>query len=395
MPKTYKKIAEVTLQHAYFQGEISRDLQLQPTPRTSQIMHQLDLRLAPQSSGFQLYWAYEIFEDPTKNPVEERLVAPALQETQPLVLSFQLSTSNPAFYNYTDYPFTKDSLGKKHHYAAAVTPVNRGNPPIELARVATSPTPPDEATAQLTDLKHFRGAAQTVQWALPPAQLQATLRDSAGRVVFSEALPEKNNKEGNYTIVFDHQDDWGIYELLLQQTGQAQVLKRFTLGYIPDEALPQLIGLFQLVIDPALLHFDETTLEAPVYQISFNNRSTHWRYYLYNKNQFDFSGVRLSLDQEVMEEVEHVQGNEEAPLKYTYTSILEEEGKSRLVFTAPRPLFARQPEKIKLELLQTTGGSDPKVLASLGLPTPNVQRIYPERTGEDHIDYYSDMHIYL
>jgi hypothetical protein len=137
-------------------------------------------------------------------------------------------------------------------------------------------------------------------------------------------------------------------------------------------------------MDPALSNDPRLVINptsVPNFQIAFGNRETFWRYYVIDKNN-------LAPDSMMVDD----------GTRFTVGDNLEDmrsgvHQAKQIISNTAIGIKERQPEKLRLKLIKTRGGSNlNSTTATLDLPTPDWRRITAEKGGEM---VYSDMYIFL
>lgn len=354
MTKKYSNLFQLEINHSFYQDGLSRDFLIKPSPFTQRMMSKLDVRVKPEPSGMKLYWGHQEQNGETKGPL--------LQMNSPVVLTFLLEAKNPNFLNYTQI-----DLADQH------TPNEKFYYP-----------PASESTAELEGAKTLFLPAQQLVEFTPPEQedtkLEVSLKDIASNVIFTETLSAEDAQKGTYALTLSSEEDWGQYKLSFTNI-TTQKTEEKIIHVLPGSLLPTTWAVIQFIVPPKPV----PNADGPIYRLAFTSRDTIWRYNIIDQSKgVAYDDIRLLRNETVSEGVTSAQK--------TLTNGAEA---TVLTMSTPLPLQERTQEKIEVELLQKQADDTPaKSLLKMQLPTPDTNRIYPERDG-DKLLVYSDLYVYL
>lgn len=304
----YRTLFHVSLRHAFYEDKLAKDLVLEPTPRTRQLMRQYDLLAKTDGSTFRLIYGTGAGQSPT------------LALTQGTIqLRFVLRNNNPFFLNITNLPFF-NTYSKRLYF-------------------------------------HNVGKTHTAG-----AEAALSVRSTVGE----EDLLPSNDKI--LVTVPDHEE---IQEHPLQASDLGLV--DFHIGLEGDASIAPPSA------DPTVIR-QETR-----YSLSFEARSTRWRYHIVNKSQLIYDRMDVSDGRNSMAFTAGIPrtlngaDHEATPLLSDAVLLLQE----------------RQPLKPKLKLSAQNGnGESTELFKPIDLPTPDWKRISAEDPS-DTLQVYSDMYVYL
>lgn len=302
----YRTLFQVSLHHAFYADKLAKDLVLEPTPTTRQLMKQYDLLAKTDGSTFRLAYGTAAGKSPILASIQE-----------PIQLRFVLRNNNPFFLHITNLPFSATS-SKRLYFQ------NKGKTVSEGAEAALSARP----TVGEEDL-------------LP----------SNDKILVTVPANEEMQERPLQP------SDLGLVDFYIGHAGDGSI--------VPPSA------------DPTVMR-QETR-----YSLSFEARSSRWRYYIVNKSQLKYNRMDVLADH--------------APMAFTAGTprLLPgtDDEATPLLSDAVILLRERQPFKPKLKLsAQNENGVSTEL--TIDLPTPDWKRISVEDPA-DNLQVYSDMYVYL
>ena len=303
----YKTLFQVTLRHAFYEDKLAKELVLEPTPTTRQLMKQYDLLAKTDGSTFRLVYGTAAGQSPILASVQE-----------PLQLRFILRNNNPNFLHITNLPFSTTSSKRLYFH-------NKGKTVTEGAEAALSARP-------------------TVG--------EEDLLLSSDKILLTVPANEEMHERPLLP------NDLGLLDFYIGHAGDGSI--------VPPPA-------------------DSTVIRQEThYFLSFEARSTRWRYHIVNKSQLQYDRMDVLADH--------------APMAFTAGTPCPLDGTddaaTPLLSDAVFLLQERQYLKPKLKLsAQNENGVSTERLTT-DLPTPDFKHISVEDPS-DTLQVYSDMYVYL
>lgn len=372
--KKYEQLFRIDFKHDYFSDGVLKNVLLDPTPATKQLMRQYDLRLQKNKQGVIIYCGLNKGES----------MAASLGKARKL--SFLLKVEDPSFINYTELPL----LGQE-------------NKKYFFSNVKDS-TGPDATIRSLSKIDFV-----SEQDGLPfyPLFYQHQLPSNTKQVLFNLAEFGQNalsqdqlsdwqlipgetspNEEASILQINFNQSSWGKYELNI--SGEESLV----FGVMPGNAMPSTFGMIEIVTKGEI---------SQHYEIAFQARKTTWRYYIINKSEIDTTTIRINKGS-----ANQVNGDAEEvplaqPIEQNNKKLSNGDEATLLELIEGRTLKERPSELIHLSLI----GSDGKEI-KVDLPYVSPQQIIPEIVEIEKIDengdkklvkeishVYSDIYVYL
>ena len=390
MLRSFHLICQIHLKHLFYRRKVTNDIEFIPSASTRGIMSRLDLKLRRGQDGLtELYYG-------TSDNAEPSLLA-ALQG-QPLKLVFFLRLTRSDFFLFTDIPFV-DLTQQRFFFSNWKAPIGskalyfNGLP----AAKEQDPVPPE-----------FVGDGDLLGRALPPLQPLLAAYPPPEEPADEEDNPhwagledETGQSVAQWPLLWDAEEEkWEIGPIDLSQVGAGKYRMRigeqrgpfFLVG--EPGMLEAEFGLLELWLHgnelgerPFLSDGEPPALRPVEYELSFQNRSTVWRYHLIarkREGEAEPPSYQYKLEGETF--VEEIREDPPLPLRP------DEKGVS---FRSTRSLQLKEPgegeARISLQLFDPDSVEQPPAIT---LPAPQVDNVKAvRRDGEVH--WYSEMYIYL
>jgi hypothetical protein len=299
-----------------------------------------DLELVPWASTQAFMHQYNLLWRTSDNQYkmlfgEEEQRGAALSElSDTIVLRFFIKTNNPYFYNFTELPF-HHRLEEKLYFHNWGT-IHADNP-VQLKKE-------DPANLGFTSTVFVRRANKGE--GDPDQEAYLAVAEEADRV--QQAL--------NPTHI-------GLLEIYISKKTPNSL-------QIPQKGIP---------------------FQAPVFQIHFQARTTHWRYFLINNSEIQFD--RMELTDEAKKETLPFETSPVTQLNNGQKAIPILVKDSEIPDWEQRSSRERPPLKPRLKLSYRDDTNVPKDIF-MNLPVPDYKQIKPEKTGND-LKIFSDMYVYF
>lgn len=340
----------VRCDHAYYLNKRGAELKFQPSPDTTLLLRNLQLVFRPVESGFEVYCPAGM-----EAPLARKL------EQEGAKLCFYMISSNPHFLHFTELPLVAD-YGV--YYFSNMTPF--------VLKDGTRLLHPGATASDCLRLpirpKYF--LLQTAK-AVAPADIQI-LDDQGREKAWNATGLEKNTQfnlqlshlpEGRYTIRIK-----GEKEIPLFLTSHLQTV----LGVleIHGQGAPETHHLIR-----------KGVLQQPVFNIHFQNRQTHWRYFLIpnGKDRQELSEVAVSEN-----------GEKLAFTKPRLTQLSNGAAAYVIESEKPLPLLQKWSDSEKLEMKLRKG--EKWISRAVRLEKPGIQMVKPDTSSKK---IYSTVYVYL
>ena len=362
MIREFNILFQVALKHGFYAGGKCRNMVLEPTASTAGLMNRYELKWKADAKGYFLAYGREV-----TRPI------PLAFAAKPLCLRFLLNCSDPYFFNITAIPFFK--INKEILYFNNLSTTVPGDQPSSLSQ---------SEKVNGTDVLPVYGSMFNIDF---PAGNIMVLRN-----IHNQEVPEFIGQDGKKIDWIKRSeepslpDQFQITGVLspgkyAMDTGQ-EPLKWFY--YSPERLTPGTLGIVEIYIGesdnnmvPAPDRDEATAALAKWFGISFEPRSTLWRYYLMNSKD----------NKAELQPSEVTDGKSKLAFTIGPPQILRN-GDSAIpvVSDTPITLLEQQVIRPQLKLVKKDEG--------VNLPTPDWQQITPEgKQNDQHV--YSDMYIYI
>lgn len=346
----FQKIIEITIQHQFTEGMFSK-FNIEPTKDCKRLLHNSGLYYKKREGGLVILW----------DKTTEALSTLPGPEREGFKLTFYLDISDPYFFNYTNLDCS--SLDGVFYFTN--NKLKKGNKDNSLS-----------SAEFVTTEDFFLIKGESFNWRIEDVsevQLFELVHPNSDSVI--DSFGSQVSQQNVPISLSAYQD--GLYHLKKEGEVVSAFYKDAALSWKPR------FGVIELFL------FDENNGVAPVidqkeegtvsYNISFQARSTYWRYYIIPKHTVQVDETLLISNK-----------------RNGTTMNFINKGKKRLsdgseatVFDSEKVIGLREVNTGKYQLKRPTG----KPLIKL-LPTPSVNFINANNdNGKQH--FYSEMYVYL
>jgi len=381
MGKDFRELFSLHFHHRYYRDGKTDDLFVVPTAETARWMDRHHLRLRPMDGAFRVYYGREDHRHPLLEFLRESKTTPTL--------TFFIRIKTAAFFQFTDLPeihFNRYKLyfsnakvgGPEKEDAGIPLPLTAGSkeqvteadllpglatvlPELATRLPAPESEPAESLELSVQDIDGAPRAGLFLHWDKVQRQWRAQYPDLSG-------LPS-----GKYTIPLPEQEPLEFLHLSPALRPADHGLLQIQLGPDPNGNHPFLEG---------------PSIRQQHYVITFNSRSTIWRYHLIQR--------RNGTDGPIPQRSYSVQKGRDAVFEIEKEETDPAGRERKVTLQSKSALALREVEEHEAYFeLNATGGEGPADFTPLTLPLPGKDNVRALRDQENNVTYYSDLYVYL
>ncbi len=361
----YKEIFRVTIKHDYYKKKYSKDFSFEPSEYCRKLLNNHNLKFKPTPYGFA------VFAEVEESGSDEKLIRSFLDDTK---FTFLVKLTNPFFLNFTDIPVKK----KPHtiYYFNNLTNHEAGG---ELMLINKSEIPKTSSNASQTIMssgiyKYTHNSADssktgTVTFIDEGFNINQDLENNNDEFQFRFDLSQFNTGRCSFSVDSVNETFYAANEIYNE--GVFGIIEIFTKSSVPGNY--QFVGSGDIV----------TTKE---YIVPFANRSTMWRYLVYDKLTNSLNSPQIDMAGTDFDMVSTPASS--YPDDYTLFKFTSgEEGAS----ATEKALPLTEDPVLNIKLSGIRNGLNKDIIENL--PNPDITLIKPDTTDNSKI--YSDINIYV